>query len=92
MRFLILGFAAALAVSAPAAAYENFIPLGQNYAPGDDQLPPLGSEQDKMNAQVDIYESEIYNRGLQQKQFDSRLNNLLNQQEPGNPDDNELDY
>ena len=92
MRFLILGFAAALAFSAPASAYENFIPLGQSYGVGNDKVPPIGSEQDQFNAQVDVYESEIYNRELQQKQFDSRLDNLLNEQNPGDPDDNELDY
>lgn len=92
MRFMILGCAAALALSAvPASAYENFIPLGQNYAPGDDQLPPIGSDQDRINAQLDIYETENYNRALREKQFDSRLFQL-NQQEPGDVDINELDY
>ncbi len=92
MRFMILGCAAALALSAvPASAYENFIPLGQNYAPGDDQVPPIGSDQDRINAQLDIYETENYNRALREKQFDSRLFQL-NQQEPGDVDINELDY
>jgi hypothetical protein len=93
MRYMILGFAAALAVSAaPAQAVENFIPLGQNYAPGDDQLPPLGSEQDKVNAQVDIYETEIYNRALREKEFSSRMYNLSNEQNPDTVDENDLDY
>ena len=92
MRFMILGCAAALALSAmPASAYENFIPLGQNYAPGDDQVPPIGSEQDKINAQVDIYETENYNRALREKQLDSRIFQL-GQQDPGDSYSQDLDY
>ena len=67
MRFLILGCAVLALSAAPALAVENFIPLGQNYAPGDDTLPPIGSEQDRVNAQVDIYETEIYGRAAARK-------------------------
>ncbi|MFN4143660.1 hypothetical protein [Aestuariivirga sp.] len=92
MRFAIFLTAAAFVLAPlPVLAYENFIPLGQNYAPDDDQLPPLGSAQDQINAQVDVYESEIYNQQRRQKVLDSR-NQLLNQQNPGNIDENDLDY
>jgi hypothetical protein len=90
MRFLILGCAVLALSSAPALAMENFIPLGQNYAPGDDQIPPIGSEQDRINAQLDIYQTENYVRDLREKRFDTRLNHY--QTEPRNIGDEFLDY
>lgn len=93
MRYSLLAATALLAVSAmPALSDQNFIPAGQDYGMGNDATPPLDSEQSKFNAQVDIYQSEVYNRNLNQKQFDSRLFNLENEQNPGDPDDNQLDY
>jgi hypothetical protein len=90
MRFLILGCAVLALSPAPAMAVENFIPLGQNYAPGDDEVPPIGSEQDRINAQVDIFETENYGRALREKQFESRLNQF--QQVPRGLDEEFLDY
>lgn len=90
MRFLILGCAVLALSAAPALAAENFIPLGQNYAPGDDEVPPIGSEQDQVNAQVDIYETENFGRALREKQFDTRLNHF--QPEPRTYGDDFLDY
>ena len=90
MRFLILGCAVLALSSAPVLAMENFIPLGQNYAPGDDQIPPIGSEQDRINAQLDIYQTENYVRDLREKRFDTRLNHY--QTEPLNIGDDFLDY
>lgn len=90
MRFLILGCAVLALSHVPALAVENFIPLGQNYAPGDDEVPPIGSEQDRINAQIDIYETENYGRALREKQFETRLNQF--QQEPRGLDDSVLDY
>jgi len=90
MRFLILGYAVLALSSAPVLAMENFIPLGQNYAPGDDQIPPIGSEQDRINAQLDIYQTENYVRDLREKRFDTRLNHY--QTEPRNIGDEFLDY
>lgn len=89
MRFLILG-CAVLAMTLPAQAVENFIPLGQAFAPGDDDIPPIGSEQDRVNAQADIYETESYRRALREKQFETRLNHF--QSEPRNIGDEFLDY
>lgn len=92
MRYSLLA-AALLAVSSlPALADENFIPMGQDYGLGQDAAPPLDSEQSKFNAQVDIYQSEVYNRNLSQKQFDSRIYNLANEQNPSDMDGNQLDY
>ena len=93
MRYSLIAIAALVAASAlPALADENFIPMGQDYSMGQNTIPPLDSEESKFNAQVDIYQSEVYNRNLNQKQFDSRLFNLENEQNPGDPDDNQLDY
>jgi hypothetical protein len=94
MRYTLLAAAAALAISAlPALADQNFIPMGQDYGLGNDAAPPLDSEQSKFNAQVDIYQSEVYNRNLDKKQFDSNIFNLTNEQTPDNMGDtNQLDY
>jgi len=93
MRYPLLAAGALLTVMAlPTLADENFIPMGQDYSMGQNTIPPLDSAESKFNAQVDIYQSEVYNRNLNQKQFDSRLFNLENEQNPGDPDDNQLDY
>ena len=93
MRYSLLAAAAVLALSAmPALADQNFIPMGQDYGLGQDAAPPLDSEQSKFNAQVDIYQSEVYNRNLDKKQFDSRIFNLTNSQTGTALDDNNLDY
>lgn len=93
MRYSILIASAALALSAlPALADQNFIPMGQDYGLGQDAAPPLDSQQSKFNAQVDIYQSEVYNRNMDKKVFDSRIFNLANEQSPGDLDDDELDY
>ena len=93
MRYPLLAAAILVAVSAaPALSDENFIPMGQDYGLGNDAAPPLDSEQSKFNAQVDIYQSEVYNRNLDQKQFDSRIFNLTNDQNPEGSDSDQLDY
>ena len=94
MRYSLIAATALFAVSAlPALADENFIPMGQDYGLGNDAAPPLDSEQSKFNAQVDIYQSEVYNRNLEKKQFDSNIFNLTQEQTPDNMGDNDqLDY
>lgn len=64
-----------------AGAYENFIPLGHNYSPDDSILPPLNSEQDQINAQVDIFESDVYTRARRAKEFRSNLDQFSSEQE-----------
>jgi hypothetical protein len=70
-----------VAANTPALAYENFIPLGHNYSPDQSELPQLNSEQDRINAQTDIYEAEIYTRQRDAKEFNSRVQQFRNQQE-----------
>ena len=94
MRYTLLAATAALVLSAlPALADQYFIPQGQDYSLGKDPTPPLDSQQSKFNAQVDIYQSEVYNRNLAKKQFDSNLFNLTQEQNPSDFGDNtQLDY
>ena len=94
MRYTLIAAAAVLALSSlPSLADENFIPMGQDYALGQDAAPPLDSKQSQFNAQVDIYQSEVYNRNLDKKQFDSNIFNLTQEQTPDNMgDDTQLDY
>ncbi len=89
MRIAAITIAALLAAGATtsALAYENFIPLGHNYAPDDSQLPAFSSEQDRLNGQVDIYESEIYNRQRRAKVFSNQVQRFTNDQELSGPSD-----
>jgi hypothetical protein len=82
MRISSLLLLAAVAFApAPAFAYENYIPLGHSYSPDDSVLPEFNSDQDKLNSEVDIYESEIYNRQRRAKVFSSELDRFKNDQE-----------
>jgi len=82
MRIVVLASAlAALAFPPAALAYENFIPLGHNYSPDDPTLPALNSNQDQINAQVDIFEADVYTRALNAKQFHSRMEQFSGSQE-----------
>ena len=82
MRIAIAVIAAALGAQAlPAMALENFIPQGHNYSPDSPELPAFNSAQDRLNAQVDIYEAEIWTRQRNAKTFSSRLNQFSNDQE-----------
>lgn len=93
MRILFVVIAIGLATAAaPAGAYENFIPLGHNYSPDDPSMPDFNSEQDKFNAQVDIYETEIYTRQLFQKQNNTYLRRFLNSQQGNGGTMTYLDY
>lgn len=82
MRIAAIIFATGLVLlPAPAFAYENFIPLGNNYSPDEPTLPAFNSERDRVNAQVDIYEADIWTRQRAAKSFSSRLDQFSNSQE-----------
>ncbi|WP_373506131.1 hypothetical protein [Aestuariivirga sp.] len=88
MRLTLLAAAATLVLASPQAlAYENFIPMGQSYSPGVNELPRLDSEQDRLNSQVDIYESEIYNRQRELKEFSTQMNSYSLGQTPSGTSD-----
>jgi len=80
---------AAAAVQASAA--ENFIVSGHSYAPGAEQLPPLGSEQDQINLQTDLLQAQIYVEERQRKLFESQMSRFINDQNLTGPDQS-LDY
>ncbi len=79
--FLAVLFAASALQVLPAIAYENFIPLGHSYSPDTPELPAFNSEEDRINSQVDIYESEIYNRQRRAKIFSSQFQQFRSEQE-----------
>ena len=93
MRFkLILWIlAVCLGLTAPAFAYENFIPLGAGYASGKNVLPRLDSEEQAFTAQTDIFESELYRKQLEQRRSQSYLNRF-NSDINSSASDNNIDY
>jgi hypothetical protein len=77
---------AGLLAAAPAAAVENYIARGHPYAPGDDRLPPLNSDQDQINLQTDLYEAELYVRQRERKAMESELFRFRNDRSFSGPD------
>jgi len=90
-KVLVAGALLWLAFPLQAHAYENFIPGGLNYAPGSNVLPPLNSEENRFNTQVDIYESDIYGRARRAQEFSSQLNHFENSHDL-NGKSNFIDY
>ncbi|NNF79827.1 MAG: hypothetical protein HKN05_17535 [Rhizobiales bacterium] len=76
MRTLILGLGLALSLAtfAPAGAAEFFVPQGHSYAPGDERIPLLNSQRDRVNARAAEIETEIYRRQLRQRKHLERMN------------------
>jgi hypothetical protein len=81
MRGLLLGIAIAAALSAPALAAENFIPGGHTYSPDNDPLPELNTEQDNINLNADIIQSEINRQQRERKLLDSQFQRFTGEQE-----------
>lgn len=83
----ILAVLAVLTVpSAPALAYENFIPLGTGYSTAVGSLPLFESEEGQVIQKTDIYESEIYRRARGDAEFDSRMRQFFSDGEAMGPD------
>ncbi len=72
---VILGF---VALVGPATAYDTFIPLGTGYSSSVSSIPAIESERQRIIEQTDIYETEIYNKQLQQSILNSRSNAFFN--------------
>jgi hypothetical protein len=72
MRALLLAGIAAM-LAGPAAAYENFIPMGTGYSTEVDSLPSFQSEHGQVIQQTDIYESEIYRKQRRDLEFTHHL-------------------
>ncbi len=87
MRSMMMIFAALVAIASPAAAYENFIPLGHSYSPDDETLPPLNSDQDQLNSEVDVEEAATWVRDRSERIFNSRIEQLVSDQKQRTPSD-----
>jgi len=66
-------------------AEQNYVPSGHAYGPNFERLPRLNSNQDKLNAQADVYEAEIRRRKVELRiQMERlRLHHDLNLSRPG---------
>jgi hypothetical protein len=87
IRCFALIFCLGIIATASQAA-ENFIPRGHSFQPGDSTLPPLNSDQDRIDLQTDLYEAELYVKQRRQKVFESRLNRFQFEQEFNSLNDN----
>ncbi|MGE3875777.1 MAG: hypothetical protein AB7F74_22720 [Parvibaculaceae bacterium] len=81
MRRIILSFAFAGVLLTPAFAVENFIPGGHTYSPDNTPLPPLNSEQDDINLNADLIQSEIYRQQRERKVLDSQFQRFISEQQ-----------
>ena len=77
MRFVFGVFLAVLAFCGPAQAYDSFLPLGVGYSTQSVDLTALTPRQRAAINKADIYETEIYQRQLRAKQFDSKMRRFL---------------
>ena len=59
-RGLILASALTFGLSAASAQQKTYIPSGHSYGPNNANLPHPNSRRGRINAQTDIYETEIY--------------------------------
>ena len=81
MRRIILSIAFAGAIFGPALAAENFIPGGHTYSPNNIPLPDLNTEQDNINLNADIIQSEINTKQRERKLLDSQMQRFIGEQE-----------
>jgi hypothetical protein len=72
MRAVIVAGILALAAT-PALAYEKFIPLGAGYSPQVSAVPEFDSEDGRIIARSDSYETDIYLKGRKKIEDESRL-------------------
>jgi hypothetical protein len=78
MRLVAMVVVGLLVSLLPAQAYDKFIPLGMGYSPDVSVLPELNSDLQQQINQADIYETEIYNKQLDQQRHNSYINRFLN--------------
>jgi hypothetical protein len=88
--FVTIGLLAATQ-ALPAAAYENYIPLGTGYSSNIDALPAFDSEAGKVSSKTDIYETELYMLGRKRVEDESRLRRFFSESE-STGSDNSIDY
>ena len=76
MRIALGVSLAVLAFCGPAQAYDSFLPLGLGYSTHSVDLSTLTPKQRAAINTADIYETEIYQRQLRAKKFDSKFQNF----------------
>lgn len=52
---------------------KTFAPSGHTYAPNDQRIPHPNSRRSRLQADADVYETEIYRRQLEQSKFQERF-------------------
>jgi hypothetical protein len=65
-------------LAVPAQAFETFIPLGTGYSTSVSSDPAIESERQRIIEQADIYETEIYQKQLEQQILQSRSSAFFN--------------
>ena len=65
-------FAILLTGTAPAFAFDTFLPTGLGYSSANVGLSQLSARDRAIISQTDIYETEIYQRQLRARELDSR--------------------
>jgi hypothetical protein len=89
MRVAGLVLAAVMGATAPALAYENYIPLGTGYSASVSSLPQFDSEEGIIASRADVYETELYLRARKRAEDDSRLRQFFSD---SNATDSYIDY
>jgi hypothetical protein len=86
MRLVVVVVLGMFVGASTAQAYDKFIPLGMGYSPQVSTLPELNSDLQQQINQADIYETEIYNKQLEQTRHNSYINHFLNDRNSGSSD------
>jgi hypothetical protein len=81
MRIISLLFLSSVALSGPALAYENYIPLGAGYSSNVDSLPAFDSEAGQISQETDVYETELYKKGRKSIEDESRFRQFFSDSE-----------
>jgi hypothetical protein len=66
-----------LAATTVVQADQNYVPRGHAWAPGDVFLPPLNSEQDRINAMADAREAELQREMREQRIFEEQFRMMI---------------
>ncbi len=71
MRVFVMSGVMLFGLLSPAAAFENFIPLGTGYSTEVSDLAGFESPQAEVIGKADIYETELYRIGRNAQETDS---------------------
>ena len=67
--------------AAPAVAYDNFIPLGTGYSTHKSSMAQLGSSEDQVSNQTDLFETEIYRAQEAERDHDNYVRRFVSNPE-----------